>query len=433
MANNENELPLPATIAEQNVRQTQRHLPQFFRTDANKKFLGGTMDPLTQPGVLRRINSYVGRKDIPNYDPVDNYISESSTQRQNYQLEPAFVSEDPVTGEVNWYADYIDYMNTLRYFGANVSNHSKFNKQEAYSWNPHVDWDKLVNYREYYWLPSGPDPITIYGHLESTTSTFTITSYAEGDNVAYLFSPDGLTVNPRLTLYRGIKYRFEINTPGKPFSIKTQPKIGESFFYDTGVSKRNVEVGFVEFTVPYEAPDLLYYVDNKDPETAGMIDIRDIRESAFLDVESEIIGKRDYTSSTGIKFVNGLKIKLTGQITPAKYADGFWYVEGVGQKINLVKTSDLETPAVYGSGLDVPFDDQPFDSLPWDNADNFPQEKDYIVINRTSRDRNTWTRNNRWFHRTVIETTASANNQIANLDQASRASRPIIEFEPDLK
>ena len=434
MANNDqNEFPLPVTSSQSNTRQTAEHLPRFFRTTKNKTFLQGTLDPLTQPGKLTRIDGYVGRKDIPNYTFDDNYLTATSMERTYYQLEPAVISENTVNGNVEWYADYIDYMNSLKYYGAPVDNHDRLNRQEAYAWNPHVDWDKLANFREYYWLPTGPDPVTIYGHLETTTSTFTITSQDEQDNIAYIFSPDGLTANPRLTLYRGIKYRFEINTPGKPFAIKTQPEPGPSYFYNIGVSAQRVEVGVVEFEIPFDAPSLLYYIDNKDLNTVGMIDIRNIEESAFLDIEAEILGKKSFTSSTGLDFINGLKIKFVGQVTPSKYATGFWYVEGVGSKIKLINFSDLETPAVYGPVVDVPFDYQPFDSLPFESASNYPLEKDYITINRAARDRNTWTRNNRWFHRNVLEATATANNQVADLNQKTRANRPIIEFEADVK
>lgn len=430
---NNNELPIPVGPDEQNKRRTSRHLPSFFRTNSNKKFLGATMDVLTQPGTLTRISSYVGRRDIPNYSFDDTYIQETSTPRQYYQLEPAFINEDPVTGDVKWFGDYIDYINTLKYFGANVSNHSKFNKQEAYTWQPNIDWDKFTNYREYYWLPNGPDPIIIYGEIEATNSEFTITAEDQGDNVAYIFSPDGLTANPRITLYRGLTYTFKINTPGKPFSIKTRLETGDSYFFDIGISDRKVEQGTITFTVPYEAPDMLYYIDNNDIETAGIIDIKDIQESAELDVEKEILGKRNFTSSTGIKFINGLKLQFIGQVTPKKYLEGYWYVEGVGNKIKLVNTKDLVSPATFIGDQDVPFDDQPFDSLPWDNASSFPLTQDYIVINRSSIDKNNWSRNNRWFHRNVLETSAEANKTIAELDQSARATRPIIEFEPDIK
>lgn len=58
---------------------------------------------------------------------------------------------------------------------------------------------------------------------------------------------------------------------------------------------------------------------------------------------------------------------------------------------------------------------------------------DYIVINRSSRDLNPWSRGNRWFHREVIETAATYNNTVAILDQNYRATRPIIEFIPNLQ
>jgi len=434
MANNtQNEFPLPLGLEDQSKRQTARHLPKFFRTTANQKFLGGTLDPLTQPGKLGRINAYVGRQDIPNYSFDDNYLQETSTPRQYYQLEPSFVYQDPKSQNVEWYADYIDYINSLRYFGAPVANHSKLNKAEAYAWNPHIDWDKIVNFREYYWLPTGPDPITIYGHLESTVSTFSVTEQNEGDHVAYIFSPDGLTANPRLTLYRGITYNFNISTPNKSLAIKTLPTVGAGDFYNIGVSSQGVTAGLMTFTVSSDAPNLLYYIDQNDPNSYGMIDIKDITADSVLDVESEIIGKKNYTSSSGISFINGLKVQFIGQVTPSKYVGTSWYVEGVGRKIRLVSVLDIESPAIYGTALDVPFDEQPFDSLPWESASSYPGQKDYLTINRSSNDLNSWSRTNRWFHLNVLELTATANNQIASPDQTARATRPIIEFDPDLK
>jgi hypothetical protein len=432
MASND-EYPLPANVNDQNKRQSARHLPRFFRSEQNEKFLSGAFDPLLQPGKLDRINAYVGRKDIPNFKFDDNYQNDITTVRQYYQLEPGFVYEDPKTEEPVWFSDYADYINRLAYYGANINNHAKLNSEEAYSWDPGIDWDKFTNFREYYWLPIGPDPISIYGNQLETVSTFTVSSINEGDRVDYLLTPDGLTANPRLTLYRGNTYTFNINSRNKPFCIKTSPVIGNSYFYDAGVSKQNVDVGTITFTVPYEAPDLLYYIDNKDINSQGFIDIKDIDENTFLDVETEILRKVTYTSTTGIRFIDGLKLKFIGNISPAKYATGFWYVEGVGTSINLVKYDDLESTPLTNDPTDLPFDLQPFDSVPFDNADNYPNTKEYIVINRASKDRNPWTRNNRWFHIRVIETSATANNKVAAPDQTARAHRPIIEFFPDIK
>jgi hypothetical protein len=89
--NNQDEFPINVGPESKTDRKTAQHLPSFFRTDSNKKFLGGTLDPLTQPGKLTRINSYIGRRDIPNYNFSDNYIDEDTNTRQYYQLEPAYV------------------------------------------------------------------------------------------------------------------------------------------------------------------------------------------------------------------------------------------------------------------------------------------------------------------------------------------------------
>jgi len=436
MANDQNEYPLPTNLDDQNKRESIRHLPRFFRTDKNAKFLSGVLDPLLQPGKLTRLNTYIGRKDIPNFSFDDNYENDLTSARQYYQLEPGFVYKDPETNEPTWFADYMDYMNSLAYYGASITNHSKLNSEEAYAWDPKIDWDKFVNFQQYYWLPGGPDPITIYGAQLSSASTFNVTSISEGDDrTDYLFTPNGLTVNPRLTLYRGNTYTFNINAKNKSFCIKTEPVTGNSYFYfyTQGVTAQNVEVGQIKFTVPYEAPDLLYYIDNNDLNSQGMIDIKDNNEDTYIDVEKEIIGKINYTSTSGIEFINGLKICFIGNVTPVEYSKGFWYVEGVGTAIRLINYDDLESTPITTDSTDVPFDLQPFDTVPFENADNFPVGQEYTVINRSSRDRNNWSRNNRWFHINVLNTTAIASQKILEVNQTSRATRPIIEFIPDLK
>lgn len=57
---------------------------------------------------------------------------------------------------------------------------------------------------------------------------------------------------------------------------------------------------------------------------------------------------------------------------------------------------------------------------------------DYIMINRSSEDRNAWSRRNRWFHREVIEY-ADKVNGTTSLILENRAKRPIIEFQPHIQ
>ena len=428
--NDQNEFPVPTSNDAK--RETVSLLPRYFRTDVNKKFLEATLDQITRPGVAEKVNGYFGRKHSKAYGSDDNYIADISKQREDYQLEPATVIKDDI-GNIIFHRDYNDYINQIKSFGGNVDNHDFLNGQEYYTWNPNVNWDMLVNFREYYWLPNGPQAVQIFGQSKAVESTFTVELENNLDNEAYVFSPDGLTQNPTLVLYRGQTYRFEINAPNMPLSIRTARMLDSEFDYVDGVSAQNVEDGVIEFTVPEGAPDILYYVSEEDINNAGMIQILDIEENTKIDVEKEVLGKRNYTTERGFPLSNGMKIEFIGEVTPEKYADGSWYVEGVGDKILLVKEDDLEIPSAFTENLEVPFDANAFDRLPFDNAAGYTSDKDYIVINRASPDRNAWSRGNRWFHRSVIENSAAYNSQPISVDQDARAIRPIIEFSPGLK
>ena len=431
MANNDqNESGLPLSSADN--RDSANLLPRFFRTDSNKKFLQATLDQLTQPGAVKKINGYIGRQTAKAITSDDIFIKAADTTRQNYQLEPAAVIRDYL-GNTNFYKDYIDHINHVDVLGGNVSNHERLNSQESYSWDPHINWDKFVNYQQYYWLPYGPAPIEITGQQLAIESTYTVDAVDESDNYAFLFSPDGLTRNPTLTLYRGQTYTFVINSPGNPFSIKTARVSGNLERYTIGVSNSAVETGTITFTVGVNSPDVLYYVSENSADTGGVFHVLDIDENTYLNVDADILGKQTYTMSTGIPLSNGMKLKFEGNIYPINYATGYWYVEGVGTAIRLVAESDLEIISTYSQEKALLFDDEPFDQSPFSTATSFPQVKDYILVARGTADRNPWSRYNRWFHQDVIIAAAVAAGQVPSLDQSARAIRPIIEFNAGLK
>jgi hypothetical protein len=425
-------------------------LPKYFKTDANKKFLSATIDQMITEGTVEKVNAYIGRKNTPAYKSTDPYLPDVSIDRQAYQLEPAVVSIDTLDN-VTFFKDYNDYINQLSSFSGLTVNQSKANSQEFYSWNPHIDWDKFVNYREYYWLPSGPQAVTISGQSTNIISEYTISLLTAEDNISYIFSPDGKTSNPKFKLYRGQTYNFVVDCKDRPIAFKTIRSPGDANIYTKGIrlfDESGVELfdadgnnivskftgkGTIQFTVPADAPNVLYYVSETDVNTSGFITIYDIVESTEINVEEEILGKRNYRTSSDVVLSNGMKITFQGQVSPAKYNVGNWYVEGVGRAIYLIAEQDLETPAPYTNDQEIEFDSEYFDSQGFDVNTNYPKDKDYIVINRGSKDRNPWSRYNRWFHRSVIEAAAIANNQPAVIDQNSRAKRPIIEFEPNIQ
>ena len=484
---NESALPVPG---QNNKITASDFLPKFFRTQANKKFLQGTLDQLIQPGVAEKINSYYGRTTAKAYKPADNYVNDVTDDRTNYQLEPATVIKDNYDN-VTFYKDYNDYIGQLSVFGSNTDNHSRLNSQETYAWNPNIDWDKFVNFREYYWMPNGPISIPVRGQSREIVSTYTVTTEDQGDNIAYVFN-DGLTRNPNLKLYRGQTYRFEIDTPGHPMAIAISrtftpgsailtagseglradglfgatlygneydqgeyiilPSSGNVTFaaddnvstlYPDGIRKLGesgeevaiayIEKGTIEFTIPTNAPDRLYYISKNAVDTSGQLRIYDIEENAFLNVAEEILGKKTYLSSNGVQLSNGMKIRFQGDVEPALYETNEWYVEGVGDKIKLIKDQDLIIPAAYSDTKRIAFDSDNFDTLPFSDASAYANDKDYVVISRASPDRNAWSRYNKWHHKDVILKSFELNHLPTDVDELTRAKRPIIEFEAGLK
>ena len=141
-----------------------------------------------------------------------------------------------------------------------------------------------------------------------------------------------------------------------------------------------------------------------------------------IDVEMDIIGQQNYTSPNGVEFTSGLKIQFGQDVAPTSYQNNQYYVEQVGDVgggIRLVPVAEMVTPEAYNTELTT----------------NYPGEifPDYITINRASKDRNAWSRNNRWFHVDVITATATYNGVQPSFSQNARGQRPIVQFETDLQ
>ena len=409
-------------------------LPTFFRTEKNSKFLASTIDQLVKAPSLERIDGFVGSKLTNTYNTsTDFYISDTGSLRDTYQLEPGLVvTEIDDSGEQSIFA-FDDLVNQLNYYGANVSDINRLFGPTIGSYNPHIDWNKFVNFRDYYWMPTGPNSITVAGLQRNTKSTYTVTDSA--DSKFFIFTPDGLTEDPLLVLYRGLTYVFNVNSAHVMY-FKTADVGGTDAVYNHGITGNGTKSGQIVFTVDNQTPSVLYYTSNDDQVVSGRILVKNIVEDSALDVNREIIGKISYNSGNGIEFINGLKITFAGNITPASYANKEFIVEGVGEGIKLVDVTLLTTPDSLATVPDGTsnFDGTAFDEYPFDNFKNLPIIPEYITINRSSLDLNPWSRYNRWFHSDVIIASAKANGiDIPVFDISNRAKRPIIEFRSDIQ
>jgi len=463
------------------IRRTVDLLPQVFKTETNDKFMAAVVDPLVQPGVLQKTTGYIGRRWGKTYNSSDIYLDDDTTLRSRYQLEPGVVIKNEQGNVENFY-DYIDFKNQLQFFNNYNERDDKITSQEHYSWTPPIEWDKFVNFREYYWVPSGPPSVKVLGQGNDIVSTYRV---RQGTTSTWIFYPDGLTNNPTITLYRGQTYKFNVNSPREGFFIRTAYDTGSlkyrpelpyipnqlavydgklwraktyvnasvdgtitegpdweivedsvqtsKFDYSSGITNNGTTNGTVTFEVPFDSPDILYYQSAINPDRFGRFLIQDIDSNTSIDIDKEITGKETYTSSNGVEFTNGLIVRFGGNVTPKKYAKDNWLVEKVGRSIELIKFSSLEVPIITSQVPEVIFDNTGFDTDPFDDATAYPGEKDYITICRASIDSNPWSRYNRWFHKSTLEQAHKLNDSDFEAGDSFRAKRPIIEFRPNLQ
>ena len=575
--------------------KTKDLLPEIFRTKTNEKFLNTTLEQLTQQPQLRKLDGFIGRKLGLGVSGKDSYINELDTNRTNYQLEPAVVTNVKDTDKPKNFITYPGIVDALKLDGAFTDRHDRLFESERYSWDPFVDYDKFVNFSQYYWLPQGPDSVDVSATTISSSDEYTITR----NEFTYAFS-DIEGANPTITVARGGNYKFNVNQLGHKFSIQMAPgKAGtmpgqpnQSSREILGVTNNSDDVGTIEFKVPesdaqnfflnmdtvakvdlatnlrfdaihnqlesaflkstdgideirdlkgrtiiflnrnagnpadtgwqrlsrvdddtfdrnetkfdettrihkksdrysiyriaftpttagtdnviqlnkvqevanltkvhiqYGAThnnmyyykdaegyfvqqplitalaDTMYYQDHTDDNKFGIIRIVDAVGEETINVADDIIGKKTYTSPTGIAFTSGLKVQFRGKTEPAEYQDREYYVENVGDAISLSAVEDFKTPEAYTVSQSEPFDVSGFDETNFDSSLNAPTLQDYFTIKRHAPDKNPWSRSNRWFHEDIIKETAEYNKTTAVLDQTARAKRPILEFHAGLK
>lgn len=146
------------------TRKTINFLPEIFRSDTNRKFLGSTLDQLISEPDLKKVNGFIGRRFSASVRATDNFILENSTQRQNYQLEPAIVTKDQ-KDNIDLLVTYPDLVNKISYYGGVVNDHNRLFDSEYYNFDPHIDLDKFVNFTNYRWINDIDLPAVNVGSL----------------------------------------------------------------------------------------------------------------------------------------------------------------------------------------------------------------------------------------------------------------------------
>ena len=355
-----------------NVRSVD-FLPEIFQTPVNKQFLAATLDQLIQEPKFKKSQGFIGQKVGPGVNASDQYVIEPTKSRNDYQLEPGVVQISPTDSKS--IVDAITYpgmTDALKLQGAITNNSNSLYTNDYYTWDPFVDFDKFVNYAQYYWLPSGPLAVDVSATGIPLTDSFTVTrnngfytfsgqagnnpvltllkggtyqfNVAQNDqaSIQYRVTNNGTSAwvidyasNPTLTLVRGNTYTFNLTTnPSLAFYIKTQPSFGTTNIYSDGVINNGASSRLITFTVPQNAPDVLYYCNDLEFNLRGQFNIVDATPGTgpgfWIQIDPGVNGRIPATPNISSRDVlgvtdNGIDLGTITFAVPLSTAQNFYY------------------------------------------------------------------------------------------------------------
>lgn len=370
-------------------------LPGALQTTVLKNFFESTVEQLFSKSNIETVSAYIGRKEPEQYDSAkDHYISEPNPSRQKYSLEPVVNTIDITSGQATNVLFYEDFVNQIKSYGVDTKNENVLFDTNFYSFLPPIDYDKLVNYQEYFWSPEGPNKILVSGTAQSTINILKDVigkkSYTSPNGVVFkngsVVEFEGTHVIPATYLNN----RYIVEGVGESIVLYLKDQNFSAIFSTPAYTPWDEELITAETTL-----------------IATDIPSGSITAAALLLEDNGTA--RQYYDSLGQEVENEFFSTLEDADINGNF---YWkgYVTGAGGFLSYMNTGE------YG-----------FDSEPWDGG-NTQSTPDYILIQRAAVDNNTWSRINFWHHKDrFIESSTSLPGK------GYRAKRPILEFDRNLE
>jgi len=206
-----------------------------------------------------------------------------------------------------------------------------------------------------------PDNRTL---IYPVTQTFTVTNSGAG---AYVIDGNN---NPTLNLFRGITYNFDLNASGHPFWIKTSATTGTGDQYNDGVTNNGTQSGRITFSVPLNAPSVIYYICQFHGSMQGIINISDFGTTVIptsnsagaftFSLQAGSPAGTSINSTTGVLTIGGLGtiIVLVTQAASGVFTAVTSPVAGGRIFVTTSKSSTItpisDSPGAFTYSLDAP-------------------------------------------------------------------------------
>jgi hypothetical protein len=142
-----------------NALQLNELLPIVNRSEASHSILSTLFQRWLTKSNLSNVAGAIGFTKTK----LANAIQESTAIRQAYQLYPTFYREQ---GEEKLVMDWNDILRKIAFTGVDPTLYDQWGTTTAFDFRPPINFDKFVNYSNYYWVNEidtieQPDYVTI--------------------------------------------------------------------------------------------------------------------------------------------------------------------------------------------------------------------------------------------------------------------------------
>jgi len=180
-----------------------KYLPEPYQSDTNVSLFNNLFNRFLAKQEIDKISGYIG---TGNKSAIaSRQIEEVNIHRQAYQLQPILHNK---IGSIEHMASWKDIQNELERLEIDVEDFISWGATEKFNWAPPIDINKLINYRDYYWVDSerkSPQYITIRNKCSNATSRVTfwngvITQYGSSFPIEGILAADIVSSLPTYTI-----------------------------------------------------------------------------------------------------------------------------------------------------------------------------------------------------------------------------------------
>lgn len=127
-------------------------LPSYLQTDSNLTLNENLFNRFLTKKELVRAIGLIGKPDPLGY--IKN-LKEKDKYNQKNQLQPVITAKK---GAVKQYMSFEDFLRQAENLGIDVDRFDEWGNTTQFNWAPPIDFDKIVNYQDYYWDSADTEP-----------------------------------------------------------------------------------------------------------------------------------------------------------------------------------------------------------------------------------------------------------------------------------